>query len=87
MKCSRIRKRRWRRSFIQSTLHLDIPEDYQERLQAEPFTDCVPMLRLEFTVNRSTAHCFLKPRVVSTSTTTLLARRWITPVALSSALC
>ena len=35
--------------FIQSTLHLDIPEDYQERLQAEPFTDCVPMLRLEFT--------------------------------------
>ena len=35
--------------FIQSTLHLDIPEDYQERLQAEPFADCVPMLRLEFT--------------------------------------
>ena len=35
--------------FIQSTLHLDIPEDYQERLQAEPFTDCVPMLRLECT--------------------------------------
>ncbi|MCQ4942552.1 DL-methionine transporter ATP-binding subunit, partial [Escherichia coli] len=35
--------------FIQSTLHLDIPEEYQERLQAEPFTDCVPMQRLEFT--------------------------------------
>ncbi len=38
-------------------------------------------------VNRSMPHCFLKPRVVSTSTTTLLARRWITPVALSSASC
>ncbi len=34
---------------IQSTMHLDIPEDSQERLQAEPCTDCVPMLRLEFT--------------------------------------
>ena len=38
-------------------------------------------------VNRSMPRCFLKPRVVSTSTTTLLARRWITPVALSSASC
>ncbi|MFP1452592.1 methionine ABC transporter ATP-binding protein MetN [Escherichia coli] len=36
--------------FIQLDLALlDIPEDYQERLEAEPFTDCVPMLRLEFT--------------------------------------
>ena len=35
--------------FIQSTLHLDIPEDYQARLKTEPFADCVPMLRLEFT--------------------------------------
>ncbi len=49
MKCSHIRKTPLAQKFIQSTLHLDIPEDYQERLQAEPFTDCVPMLRLEFT--------------------------------------
>ena len=35
--------------FIQSTLHLDIPEDYQERLKAEPEADSVPMLRMEFT--------------------------------------
>lgn len=35
--------------FIQSTLHLDIPEDYLQRLQAEPHKDSVPMLRMEFT--------------------------------------
>lgn len=35
--------------FIQSTLHLDIPDDYAERLLAEPFADGVPLLRLEFT--------------------------------------
>lgn len=35
--------------FIQSTLHLDIPEDYQARLKASPETDSVPMLRMEFT--------------------------------------
>ncbi|MEQ4453583.1 MULTISPECIES: methionine ABC transporter ATP-binding protein MetN [Kosakonia] len=35
--------------FIQSTLHLDIPEDYLQRLQAQPQTDSVPMLRMEFT--------------------------------------
>ncbi|WP_342322121.1 methionine ABC transporter ATP-binding protein MetN [Kosakonia sp. BYX6] len=35
--------------FIQSTLHLDIPEDYLQRLQAEPQADSVPMLRMEFT--------------------------------------
>ena len=35
--------------FIQSTLHLDIPEDYLERLKAEPEADSVPMLRMEFT--------------------------------------
>ncbi|MDI5829760.1 hypothetical protein MJN51_39445, partial [Salmonella enterica subsp. enterica serovar Kentucky] len=34
---------------IQSTLHLDIPEDYQARLKASPETDSVPMLRMEFT--------------------------------------
>ena len=34
--------------FIQST-HLDIPEDYLERLKTEPTTDSVPMLRMEFT--------------------------------------
>ncbi len=63
--CFRIRKRRWRRSFIQSTLHLDIPEDYQERLQAEPFTDCVPMLRLEFTGQSVDAPLLSETRVVS----------------------
>ncbi|ARJ41048.1 D-methionine ABC transporter, ATP-binding protein [Pantoea alhagi] len=35
--------------FIQSTLHLDIPEDYQQRLQAQSTADSVPLLRLEFT--------------------------------------
>ncbi|WP_130834097.1 methionine ABC transporter ATP-binding protein MetN [[Erwinia] mediterraneensis] len=35
--------------FIQSTLHLDIPEDYQQRLSPEASADSVPLLRLEFT--------------------------------------
>ena len=35
--------------FIQSTLHLDIPEDYQQRLSPEVSADNVPLLRLEFT--------------------------------------
>ncbi|KGT94789.1 DL-methionine transporter ATP-binding subunit [Erwinia typographi] len=35
--------------FIQSTLHLDIPEDYRARLSAENRPNSVPLLRLEFT--------------------------------------
>ncbi|MDU2734720.1 MAG: methionine ABC transporter ATP-binding protein MetN [Mixta calida] len=35
--------------FIQSTLHLDIPEDYQHRLKAASTAESVPLLRLEFT--------------------------------------
>ncbi len=35
--------------FIQSTLHLDIPEDYAQRLSDKASTDTVPLLRLEFT--------------------------------------
>lgn len=35
--------------FIQSTLHLDIPEDYSLRLSTESTPDSVPLLRLEFT--------------------------------------
>ncbi|CNI60096.1 methionine ABC transporter ATP-binding protein MetN [Yersinia vastinensis] len=35
--------------FIQSTLHLDIPEDYAQRMTQEPSTDSVPLLKLEFT--------------------------------------
>jgi len=35
--------------FIQSTLHLDIPDDYAARLVAEPTKGLVPLLRLEFT--------------------------------------
>ncbi|WP_145490974.1 methionine ABC transporter ATP-binding protein MetN [Yersinia rohdei] len=35
--------------FIQSTLHLDIPEDYALRMTQEPSTDRVPLLKLEFT--------------------------------------
>ncbi|BDH47009.1 methionine import ATP-binding protein MetN [Salmonella enterica subsp. enterica serovar Choleraesuis] len=35
--------------FIQSTLHLDIPDDYAARLKTEPCADSVPLLRLEFT--------------------------------------
>ncbi|MCS2149056.1 methionine ABC transporter ATP-binding protein MetN [Scandinavium manionii] len=35
--------------FIQSTLHLDIPEDYLTRLKPEQLADSVPMLRMEFT--------------------------------------
>ncbi|QCR35217.1 methionine ABC transporter ATP-binding protein MetN [Nissabacter sp. SGAir0207] len=36
-------------AFIQSTLHLDIPDDYAERMVAEPAEGRVPLLRLEFT--------------------------------------
>ncbi|MDZ7279402.1 methionine ABC transporter ATP-binding protein MetN [Pantoea eucrina] len=35
--------------FIQSTLHLDIPEDYQQRMTATASAQSVPLLRLEFT--------------------------------------
>lgn len=35
--------------FIQSTLHLDIPEDYAARLSATAKPESVPLLRLEFT--------------------------------------
>ena len=35
--------------FIQSTLHLDIPEDYAQRMTQEPTADRVPLLKLEFT--------------------------------------
>jgi D-methionine transport system ATP-binding protein len=35
--------------FIQSTLHLDIPEDYAQRLSDKASADTVPLLRLEFT--------------------------------------
>lgn len=35
--------------FIQSTLHLDIPEDYAKRMASEPTVDHVPLLKLEFT--------------------------------------
>ncbi|CAK9884038.1 MAG: Methionine import ATP-binding protein MetN [Candidatus Erwinia impunctatus] len=35
--------------FIQSTLHLDIPDDYATRLTKEPNGSGVPLLRLEFT--------------------------------------
>ncbi|RQM38351.1 methionine ABC transporter ATP-binding protein MetN [Erwinia psidii] len=35
--------------FIQSTLHLDIPDDYAARLSTESRTGSVPLLRLEFT--------------------------------------
>ncbi|WP_226051705.1 methionine ABC transporter ATP-binding protein MetN [Dickeya chrysanthemi] len=35
--------------FIQSTLHLDIPDDYQQRLSTSPRQDSVPLLRMEFT--------------------------------------
>ncbi|PLR32795.1 D-methionine ABC transporter, ATP-binding protein [Chimaeribacter californicus] len=36
-------------AFIQSTLHLDIPDDYAERMIPEPASGRVPLLRLEFT--------------------------------------
>ena len=35
--------------FIHSTLHLDIPDDYQQRMAPQPTADSVPLLRLEFT--------------------------------------
>ena len=35
--------------FIQSTLHLDIPDDYQQRMQPQASAESVPLLRLEFT--------------------------------------
>lgn len=35
--------------FIQSTLHLDIPEDYAQRLCSDKQGEAVPLLRLEFT--------------------------------------
>lgn len=73
--------------FIQSTLHLDIPEDYQNVCKRSHSLTACRCCVWSLPVSRSMPHCFLKPRVVSTSTTTLLARRWITPVALSSASC
>lgn len=73
--------------FIQSTLHLDIPEDYQNVCKRNHSLTAYRCCVWSLPVNRSMPHCFLKPRVVSTSTTTLLARRWITLVALSSASC
>lgn len=35
--------------FIQSTLHLDIPQDYLDRMQPQAVANSVPLLRLEFT--------------------------------------
>lgn len=35
--------------FIQSTLHLDIPDDYAARMVSRPGVGLVPLLRLEFT--------------------------------------
>ncbi|MBT9185457.1 methionine ABC transporter ATP-binding protein MetN [Pectobacterium punjabense] len=35
--------------FIQSTLHLDIPDDYLTRLSPEPRPEATPLLRMEFT--------------------------------------
>ncbi|MFC3914980.1 methionine ABC transporter ATP-binding protein MetN [Pseudaeromonas sharmana] len=37
------------RDFIQSTIHLPIPEEYQRRLSATPEADSWPLLRLGFT--------------------------------------
>ncbi|UPS62083.1 methionine ABC transporter ATP-binding protein MetN [Providencia rettgeri] len=36
-------------AFIQSTLVIDIPDDYKERLKTEPGKDSSPLLKLEFT--------------------------------------
>ncbi|WP_413494242.1 methionine ABC transporter ATP-binding protein MetN [Morganella psychrotolerans] len=36
-------------AFIESTLHLDVPEDYLARLQPEPSEGLGPLLKLEFT--------------------------------------
>lgn len=35
--------------FIQATLHLDIPDDYAQRLSPVATQNCMPLLRLEFT--------------------------------------
>lgn len=35
--------------FIKSTLHLDIPEDYLQRMTAQPAAGKIPILQLEFT--------------------------------------
>ncbi len=37
------------RRFISSTINLDIPEEYQQRLSAEPETGALPLVRLGFT--------------------------------------
>ncbi|AWK40644.1 methionine ABC transporter ATP-binding protein MetN [Photorhabdus laumondii subsp. laumondii] len=36
-------------AFIQSTLHLDIPEDYVQKMQSHPAPNLSPLLKLEFT--------------------------------------
>lgn len=36
------------RRFISSTINLEIPEDYQQRLQVEPSADSLPLVRLGF---------------------------------------
>lgn len=50
--------------FIQSTLHLDIPDDYQARLKPEALPDSVPMLRMEFTGHPLMPRFFLRLPVV-----------------------
>ncbi|MDB6374185.1 MULTISPECIES: methionine ABC transporter ATP-binding protein MetN [Photorhabdus] len=36
-------------AFIQSTLHLDVPEDYVQKMQSHPAPNLSPLLKLEFT--------------------------------------
>lgn len=80
-------KRRWRRSLFSRPciwISRKITRNVCKRSHSLTACRCCVW---SLPVSRSMPHCFLKPRVVSTSTTTLLARRWITPVALSSASC
>lgn len=52
--------------FIQSTLHLDIPDDYAARLSPERQGDRQPLLRLNSPASRSMRRCCLKPLAAST---------------------
>ena len=40
-------------AFIESTLHLDVPEDYLARLKPEPAEGLGPLLKLEFELELS----------------------------------
>lgn len=60
--------------FIQSTLHLNIPKNYQKHLQTKPFTNYIPILHLKFTnqsintplLSKTTHHFNINNNIINT---------------------